>query len=64
MQLVRAYRRHYRTVLRYCSRNSSSQWRMGTKHSKSAKMSTQTQHSIDATGATGGDAEVAYFALG
>ena len=37
---------------------------MGTKHSKSAKMSTQTQHSIDATGATGGDAEVAYFALG
>ena len=34
---------------------------MGTKHSKSAKMSTQTQHSIDATG---GDAEVAYFALG
>ena len=34
---------------------------MGTKHSKSAKMSTQTQHSIDATG---GDAEVAFFALG
>ena len=33
---------------------------MGTKHSKSAKMSTQTQHSIDATG----DAEVAFFALG
>ena len=49
-----AYRRHYCTVLRICSRNSSSQWRMGAKHSKSAKMSTQTQHSIDATG---GDAE-------
>ena len=32
---------------------------MGTKNSKPAKMS--TQHTVDATG---GDAEVAYFALG
>jgi ribulose 1,5-bisphosphate synthetase/thiazole synthase len=32
---------------------------MGTKHSKPNKMS--AQHTIDATG---GDAEVAYFALG
>ena len=32
---------------------------MGTKNSKPARMS--TQHTIDATG---GDAEVAYFALG
>ena len=32
---------------------------MGTKHSKSAKMTTQPT-----VAATGGDAEVAYFALG